>query len=107
MYSALSLTLTGIFVAGCFHMLQSVETCTSLQNLFEKHLQPVLQEFQVSADSWSLCSPERFIFEALLIYAGTHIKLSAFMKSGSLSCLQMLQFHNGKQTAVGPVLFKL
>ncbi|XP_021931973.1 dynein assembly factor 5, axonemal isoform X2 [Zootermopsis nevadensis] len=60
---------------GCFHMLQSVETCTSLQNLFEKYLQPVLQEFQVSADSWSLCSPERFIFEALLIYAGSAIRL--------------------------------
>jgi hypothetical protein len=72
MYSAANFTLMCIFVTECLHMLQTVETSTSLQDLFKKHIQPVLQDFRASADSWSLSSPERFIFEAILTYAGTH-----------------------------------
>jgi hypothetical protein len=52
-------------------MLQSIETCASLEELFEKHIEPMLRELQASVDSWSLCSAERFIFEAILTYAGT------------------------------------
>jgi hypothetical protein len=52
-------------------MLQSIETCSSLEELFEKHIEPMLHELQASVDSWSLCSAERFVFEAVLTYAGT------------------------------------
>ncbi|GFG28909.1 hypothetical protein Cfor_12253 [Coptotermes formosanus] len=59
----------------CLHTLQSIEGCRSLQELFKRHIEPMLQEFEASSDSWSLCSPERFIFEAILTYAGSAIGL--------------------------------
>ena len=62
-------------VTECLHTLQSIEGCPSLQELFKRHVEPLLQEFEASADAWSLCSPERFIFEAILIYAGTGVRL--------------------------------
>ena len=62
-------------VTECLHTLQSIEGCPSLQELFKRHVEPVLQEFEASADSWSLCSPERFIFEAILTYAGKGLRL--------------------------------
>jgi hypothetical protein len=74
MYSGSNFTLTSIYFAECLHMLQSLEASTSLQDLFKKHIQPVLQDLRVSVDSWSLCSPERFIFEAILTYGGTCVE---------------------------------
>jgi hypothetical protein len=62
-------------VTECLHTLQSIEGCPSVQELFKRHVEQVLQEFEASADSWSLCSPERFIFEAILTYAGTGLRL--------------------------------
>jgi hypothetical protein len=85
-------------------MLQSLESSASLQCLFKKHIQPVLQDFRTSVDTWSLCSPERFIFGAILTHAGTHLitrwvkKLSAFVASSSLSCSQVLELHDSKPT---------
>jgi hypothetical protein len=65
-------------------MLQSIETCSSLEELFKKHIEPMLHELQASVDSWSLCSPERFIFEAILTYAGMYTLASLLLSYDSM-----------------------
>ncbi|XP_069682161.1 dynein axonemal assembly factor 5 isoform X2 [Periplaneta americana] len=57
------------------HMLEKIDECSSLQELFKKHVQPVLEMLQNSVASWSLHSPERFIFEAILCHAGSVLGL--------------------------------
>ncbi|KAJ9573896.1 hypothetical protein L9F63_008756, partial [Diploptera punctata] len=55
--------------------LQLMERCCSVHDLFKRHVQPILEQYKASSDSWAIFSAERFIFEAILTYSGPTIGL--------------------------------
>ncbi|PSN32857.1 Dynein assembly factor 5 [Blattella germanica] len=59
----------------CMHELQLMEGRCSVQDLFKKYVQQVLEQYKCSADSWAIYSAERFIFEAILTYSGPTVGL--------------------------------
>ncbi|XP_049801252.1 dynein axonemal assembly factor 5 [Schistocerca nitens] len=61
---------------GVLKLLGNNEKC-DLEGLFEKYALSVLEDLQRTAESWSVCSSERFIFEAILRHSGTVFGLHA------------------------------
>ncbi|XP_067005743.2 dynein axonemal assembly factor 5 [Anabrus simplex] len=76
--TVIALTTEPGVVTGAKDLLEDLrQLCgfSSSSDLFKKHIRAVLEDFTTSVDSWSLCSPQRFIFEALLLQAGEVVGL--------------------------------